>query len=171
MPNIGPRNQYVDPNFNNFQDPNITLVKILVDNFGAQDLGSGFAFKDGKPHHIHIGGNQDFYSGGETPYMAVRNKTDSIGRVGIGSGKRYHHSKHEIWLWSRGADERWECVKELLRILQTYDTKPRDNIERIDIYNITYWAQPVTEGGDAQGTKSIGQLYRAILEVTIIWIR
>src|SRR5437660_12313241 len=122
MPNIGPRNQYVDPNFNNLQDPNITLVKILVDNFGAQDLGSGVAFKDGKPHHIHIGGNQDFDSGGETPYMAVRNKTDSIGRVGIGSAKRYHQATHEMWLWSRGADERWRRVTERLRSRETSET-------------------------------------------------
>lgn len=144
-------------------DPNIVLLKLIKDQFGAIEHGSTFPTqKYGQPNKIHVGGSDDWYTQGSTPYIVCWWTGDDVGRVGLGSSKRYHHSKHKVWVWCRHPDERWEVYKELCRIFQRNSIRPNPDIERLDYYAGVPWQQET--GGQ------LGVLYRLQVDVVIIWV-
>jgi len=154
---VGENISAVDPGLTDMEDPNIVLLTLLQNDWGA-DARQNFKYQKSR---VKIEGQDKFYDGGPTPYIAIWWINDKVGRWGGGSAKRYHHSKHRIWVICRNPDERWQVVKEIERILQKYAVNPSPNVLRVDYYDVIPWQQP----------SPVQKLFRATIDVTCIYVK
>jgi hypothetical protein len=146
----------VPPGLTDTEDPNILLLKLIKNDWGA-DARQDFKYQK---HKVRFMGQDQFYDGQGTPCLVFWWMADDVGRWGVASGKRYHHSKHRVWVFCRDPDERWQVVKECERILAKYAINPSPNMLRVDYYKITPWQQE----------SPVQKLFRATIDCTVIWV-
>jgi hypothetical protein len=129
--------QNVDPAINNFPDPAFALYEIVKGDWGKGD--PNFKYRYARVRFIT---QASYWDGGETPAVVFQWVNDDIGRMGVGSAKRYHHYSVRITVFSRDVNERWQIVLEIQRVLQKFAVNPRQDIKRIDFYKWTPFQAP-----------------------------
>jgi len=138
------------------EDPNIVLFNLIKNDWGA-DVRQNFKYQKAK---VRFMTEAEFYDGGATPCIVVWWIGDDVGRWGVKSGKRYVHTRHIIHLFARSPDERFQCKKEINRILQKYAVNPSPAVLRVDFYKWQGWQQE----------SPVQKLYRAKCMVTCIYV-
>ncbi|SRR6266566_7035176 len=130
-----PIGQLIDPSFDDQEDPNIVILNLLKEQWG-----SGRPNFKLKKAAISFVSQESFYSG-EDYAVVVWWEGDAVGRWGIPSTRRYHHSKHRVWVFAKSPNDRWIMCREVMRILQRFQNHPSKSIERLDYYDWVPWQQ------------------------------
>jgi hypothetical protein len=146
----------VDPSQIEMPDPNLTLFSIIKDTYRRE-------IKPGRKIPANVLFDTKWFTGGATPEVHIRLINEKVERWAAGSTKRLHFTFHDVWIWSRAIDERWQLVKAIERVLALKAVKPSKDIERIDYWNVSYWQEEDPQGAAA--------LFRAKINVQTIWIK
>jgi hypothetical protein len=159
MTNTIPKQTSVDPSQLNMADPNWTLFTILKNTWVHTPIISGQAKIPAK-----INFDTKWWSGAYDAEVHIHPTAgEKVKRWGAGSTKRAHWTHHDVWVWAREIDTRWQIVKGLERILALKADHPTQDIQRIDYWSVDYWEE--------QDPVGVTTLFRAKLLVQTLWVK